>query len=159
MHPFLLLNLLLALLWMLLWGLFDIWSLMGGMVIGWLLLSMVSRTTDYARGYGTRVFRILSFTVYFVRILIKANLQVAWEVLTPTMRMTPRFIQYPLAGMSPLQITTLANAITLTPGTLSVDITPDSQWLLVHCMYAADRDSAIGELDELKDRMLKEVFQ
>ncbi len=152
-----LINVLLSLLWMLLWGAFDIYFLAAGFVIGYFLLGLVCRTIDGV-GYGTKGWNLLSFGIYFVRILIKANLQVAWEIVTPGQHMQPRIIRYSVAGMTPLQVTTLANTITLTPGTLSVDVSNDAENLYVHCMYAASRPDAVHELDELRDRILKEVF-
>ena len=152
-----LLNILLAVLWMCMWGLFDIYSLTAGFVLGYLLLGVVSRSTP-GEGYGTKGWKLLSFTAYFLRILVKANLQVAREIITPGYQMTPRFIRYPIDGMTDFQITGFANAITLTPGTLSADISDDKRYLYVHCMYAQDRQEAVKELDELRERMTKEVF-
>lgn len=154
---FYLTNVFLAVLWMLLWGKFDIYYLVAGFALGYMLLGLVSRTVD-GQGYGTKGWKLISFGTYFVRILIKANLQVAREIITPGYGMTPRFIRYDVQGLTPLQVTSLANSITLTPGTLSVDISDDERCLYVHCMYAEDRDAAVRELDELRDRIMKELF-
>jgi len=154
---FYLTNVFLALLWMLLWGVFDIYYLVAGFVLGYLLLGLISRTIE-GPGYGTKGWKLLSFAIYFVRTLIKANIQVAHEIVTPGYGMTPRVIRYDVQGLTPGQITSLANTITLTPGTLSVDVGDDHRFLYVHCMYAADRDTAVRELDELRDRLMKEVF-
>jgi multicomponent Na+:H+ antiporter subunit E len=154
-----LLNFMLAVLWMLMWGLFDIYSLIGGFILGYLLLGIVSRTlTDEGAGYGVKGWKLFSFAVYFIRILVKSNLIVAKEIITPGFQMTPRFIRYPLHGLTDTQITTLANAITLTPGTLSADVSEDKRYLYVHCMYAQDRQAAVKDIDELRDRILDEVF-
>ncbi len=150
-------NILLAVLWMFMWGTFDIYGLAAGMLLGYVLLGVVSRTMP-GEEYGRRGLQLVSFLAYFIRILIKANLVVAWEVITPGYQMTPRFIRYPIDGLTDFQITSLANAITLTPGTLSSDVSDDKRYLYVHCMYAKDRESAVKELDELRDRMMKELF-
>lgn len=154
---FYLTNVFLAVLWMLLWGAFDIYYLVAGFVLGYMLLGLVSRTAG-GKGYGTKGWKLISFGTYFVRILIKANLQVAWEIITPGYGMTPRLIRYDVQGLTPLQVTSLANTITLTPGTLSVDISDDEQCLYVHCMYANNRHATVRELDELRDRLMKELF-
>ncbi|HAI10370.1 MAG TPA: Na+/H+ antiporter subunit E [Phycisphaerales bacterium] len=159
MLAYFLINVLLAVLWMCMWGLFDIWTMLAGFFFGYLLLGAVSRTWyPDGKGYGSKLLNLASFGIYFIRILIQANLTVAKEVVTPKFNMTPRFVRYPVKGMTPLQITSLANAITLTPGTLSVDVLDNDEVLLVHCMYAEDRQSAIKELDELRDRLMTEVF-
>lgn len=159
MLAYFLINVLLAVLWMCMWGLFDVWTMAAGFLFGYLLLGAVSRTWyPDGKGYGSKLFNLVSFGIYFIRILIQANLTVAKEVVTPRFNMTPRFVRYPVKGMTPLQITSLANAITLTPGTLSVDVLDNDEVLLVHCMYAKDRAAAIKDLDELRDRLMTEVF-
>jgi len=154
---FFLLNILLAVLWMFMWGLFDIYSMTAGFVLGYVLLGVVSRTFP-GEHYGAKGWKLLSFMCYFLRILVIANLEVAKEIITPGFQMTPRFIRYSVEGMNEFQITSFANAITLTPGTLSADISDDNRYLYVHCMYAKDRQKAVSALDELRDRMRKEVF-
>lgn len=153
-----LINILLAVLWMFLWGNFSFWSLLAGFVLGYVLLGLVCRTMNVPN-YASRGMKLLSFTVYFLRILVKANFQVAREVLSPGYQQTPRIIRYQVEGMTPLQITSLASAITLTPGTLSVDVTDDNKTLYVHCMYGKDREDAVRELDKLRHRLMTEVFE
>ncbi|MEM1209712.1 MAG: Na+/H+ antiporter subunit E [Planctomycetota bacterium] len=109
-------------------------------------------------GYAARVAGLCGFVVYFIRILIVANLQVAYEILTPGYGMSPRLVGYSVAGLSDVQITWLANSITLTPGTLSVDLDDDRDLLYIHAMYGEDREALIAELDELKERLLRGVF-
>jgi len=151
-----LLNIVLAVVWCAL-STFDGWNFIGGFVVGAVVVSAYSRATSGER-YITNAWRLLWFMVYFGKLLIVTNLQVAWEVLTPKMHQKPRIIRYPIAGMSEVQRTTLANAITLTPGTLVIDISPDERWLYVHCMYAADRDSAVREIDDLWNGLRRGVF-
>lgn len=152
-----LLNILLAVLWMFLWGSFNLYTLVAGLVAGYLLLGLYSRITDQPN-YAGKIWRLLSFFCYFVRILVKANIQIAIEILTPTHHQTPRIIRYDVTGLSDVQITTLSNSISLTPGTLVMDISADKRLLYIHCMYAHDRAAAVRGLDELKHRLLKEVF-
>jgi len=151
------LNILLALLWCFTWGSFDIYMLAAGFLLGYVVLGLYTRGTS-SRGYGSKVRDLVRFLGYFIRILIKANIQIAIEVLTPTHYQTPRIIRYPIEGLSDAQITTLANSITLTPGTLVVDVSRDHRFLYIHCMYARDREGAVRELDELRHRLLSEVF-
>ena len=128
-----------------------------GFVLGIIVLSLYSRSIG-AESYGGMYIRLTRFALYFLRILVVANLQVAWEIITPKFHMTPRIIRYPVKGMTPVQLTTLANAITLTPGTLTADVDDAGEYLYIHCMYARDRDATMRELDELKDRLMREVF-
>ena len=82
----------------------------------------------------------------------------AWEIVTPGLRMTPRIIRYDVADLTPVEVTTLANAITLTPGTLTMDVDERGDTLYIHCMYADDRDAAVAELDDLRRRLMEGVF-
>lgn len=154
---FLLLNILLALMWMFLWGYFNLFTLIAGLVVGWVLLGVISRALG-GKNYAAKLIDLLSFFVYFIRIVIEANVQVARIVLKPHFNEASRIVRYPIAGMTDIQITSLANSITLTPGTISMDVSDDKQWLYVHCMFAPDRDEAIRGLDALRDRLAKEVF-
>lgn len=163
-----LLHITLALLWVLLWGAFDLYTFLVGVVVGFLLLALVGRTTGGSfaypvrqvatLGYPTRLWRLVCFTLYFVKILIIANLQVARIVLSRSMPIHPRIIRYDVTGLTPVQVTTLASAITLTPGTLAADISKGDESLYIHCLNAPDPAQAVRELDELKRRLLKGVF-
>jgi len=151
-----LLNIGLAVMWCALSS-FNGWNFLGGFIVGALVVSAYSRATSGDK-YISNAWRLLRFLAYFCRLLVQTNLQVAWEVLTPKMHQTPRIIRYPIEGMSDIERTTLANAITLTPGTLVVDLSPDERWMYIHCMYAQDRDSAVREIDDLWNGMRRGVF-
>ncbi|MFG0257142.1 MAG: Na+/H+ antiporter subunit E [Phycisphaerales bacterium JB043] len=150
-------NIALALTWTLLTGSFSEWNFVAGMLVGAGVVEAYLRSLQ-ARSYFGKMLRLLRFGAYFFRILVQANLQVAWEVLTPRMYMKPRILRYPVGGLSDVERTTLANCITLTPGTLVIDESPDRQWLYVHCMYAEDADEALRDLDELAYRLRQGVF-
>ncbi len=152
-----LLNLLLAVLWTMMWGSFSGYMLLSGLLVGYLLLGLLGRSTG-SSGYGTRLWRIVAFAGYFVRILILANWQVARVVTAWRPSLHPRVLRYPVEGLSPVRLTVLANAITLTPGTVAMDVSADGRWLYVHCLNAPDRGAMIRELDELRDRLMRGVF-
>lgn len=77
--------------------------------------------------------------VAFGRDLVVSSLQVTRAVLSPTPPVRPRFVLVPLAhARSDIEITLVANYITLTPGTLTVDVSPDRSTLLVHALLAGE---------------------
>lgn len=155
--PFLF-NIALTLLWMMLNR--DTTLLNG--ILGFALGAIVVEMGLRASGKGTYISRLWSFIRfggYFIYILVKANLDVAWEIITPGYGMKPRMIRYSVAGLSTAQVTFLANAITLTPGTLSADINDAGDALYIHAMYAEKKTDATKELDELRDKLLKLVFK
>lgn len=154
--PFLF-NIALTLLWMMLNR--DTTLLNG--ILGFALGALVVEMGLRASGKGTYINRLWSFVrfaCYFLYILVKANLDVAWEIITPGYHMKPRMIRYDVKGLTDIQVTTLANAITLTPGTLSSDINDAGDTLYIHAMYAEKKSDAIKELDDLRDKLLKLVF-
>jgi multicomponent Na+:H+ antiporter subunit E len=154
----------LAFLWCCLWGSFSPYVFAAGVLVAWLVLMAFGRAVpplhggEGRRSSPWRVVQLVSFSIYFIRILIVANWQVAKEVMTPAHNQTPRILAYPVPGLTPVEVVVLSSAITLTPGTLVVDISDDSQTLYVHCLYAHDRAKAVAELDDLKHRLLKGVF-
>ncbi len=88
------------------------------------------------------VWRAPALGLAFLRDLAVSSVQVAAAVLAPRGRVAPRFVTVPLKGdESDVEITLIANYITLTPGTLTVDVSPDRRTLLVHALLAGD-DSA-----------------
>ena len=152
-----LLNLLLAAIYVLLSGDFSGLNIIIGFAISLGVLTIYRLSTGQGQ-YALRLFRIIRFAFYFMWILFLANLQIAWEIITPGMHQTPRIIRYPVDHLNEVQITTLANCITLTPGTLVVDVSDDCSFIYVHCMYAEDREKAVADLDDLRLHLEREVF-
>jgi len=128
-----------------------------GFAIGFFVISLYGLTRE-GPTYPGKVWRLIRFGVYFLKILVQANMKIAWECITPGMSQTPRILRHDVSDLTDTQMTVLANSITLTPGTLVVDVSDDHKWLYVHCMYAQERSSAIAELRDLHERLKREVF-
>ncbi len=153
----LLINLLLALLWASTIGPFTPSNVGVGMVVGFIVLRIASPRGS-RDSYSRKLLAAARFVVYLVWELVRANLLVAWWTISPLRRLKPAVILVPIAeGMTDGEIATLANVITLTPGTLTLDVTPDRRALLVHCMHAPDHDAARREIREGFERRLLEV--
>ena len=90
--------------------------------------------------------RWLSLIGLFVKELILSALKVAWLVLQPRIKIRPAIIAYPLTVTTDAQITLLANMITLTPGTLSVDVSGDRRTLYIHAIDVASKEALIGDI-------------
>jgi multicomponent Na+:H+ antiporter subunit E len=88
----------------------------------------------------------LRLIALFIKELVLSALQVAWLVVQPKLRLRPGFIAYPLTVTSDVQITLLANLITLTPGTLSVDVSEDRKTLFIHAIDIPDREALVGRI-------------
>jgi multicomponent Na+:H+ antiporter subunit E len=156
MKPFLL-NLVLAIVWCLLTGSAHPWNFVAGVLVGAAVVSSYGMVSS-GRHYVVTIWRITRFGLYFFRILVLANIQIAREVVTPGLTFRPRFIRYDVSALNRVEKVTLSNAITLTPGTLVVDVSPCGDYFYIHCMYGQNRDAAVAELDELTERMREGVF-
>jgi multicomponent Na+:H+ antiporter subunit E len=155
-HLFLI-NLLLALAWVALTGQFTPLNLGVGFIVGyvalWLLYRKAGPTT-----YFQKAWLVLSFIFFFLGEIIKANLRVAYEVITPHYTMSPGVVAVPLDVTSEAEITLLANLITLTPGTLSLDVASDRKTLYVHVMFVTDAESFRREIKAGFERRVMEIF-
>ncbi len=85
---------------------------------------------------------LAAFSWDFIVDLTMANLVIAWEVWTPRDRYRPRLVEVKVDDLSDFETAMLASRITLTPGTLSIDVTEDRQTLIVHAMYPGEDTEA-----------------
>ena len=91
--------------------------------------------------------------------MLLANLRVAYEVLTPGYQMRAAIIAIPLDAESDMEITVLANLITLTPGTLSLDVSADRKTLYIHAMHVHDVEKFRNDIKVRLERSVMEVFK
>jgi multicomponent Na+:H+ antiporter subunit E len=130
-------NVLLAVVWALAFGDLSLSNLLIGFVLGYVIL-WFARGVFPSAEYCARVPRLLEFALYFLWELLLSNLRVAYDVLTPTHHMRPGIIAVPLDATTDGEITLLASFISLTPGTLSLDVSADRRTLYIHAMYLRD---------------------
>ncbi len=153
-------NIFLPLVWMALTGAFTFANFALGFAISTLALWLISSPADVTLiVYLTRLLRFIGFFFFFIRELLLANLRVAYEVLTPGFQMRSAIIAIPLDAESDLEITVLANLITLTPGTLSLDVSPDRKTLYIHAMHVKDVEQFRKDIKQRMERRVMEVFK
>lgn len=106
-----------------------------------------------------RLFSIASFLVFYTIEVFKANLRVAYDVMTPRHHMTPSILSVNVTGMSDRQRLFMANLITMTPGTLGLSFSQDYTKLYIHAMYV-DRDveTLSQELEHTYGKRVRRVF-
>lgn len=151
------LNVLLALAWVALTGQLTPVNFGLGFVLGYGLLWLGQRVIGQSP-YFRKVPRVIGFAGYFVWQLIVANLRVTYNIIAPRQSMRPAVVAVPLDLKSPAEITLLANLITLTPGTLSLDVAQDQRTLFVHTIYMSDVEAFRREIKEGFERYIKEIF-
>ncbi len=92
--------------------------------------------------------------------ILVANVVVARLILfVPYRKLRPAWVAVPLDLRSPEAITVLAGTITLTPGTVSADLSSKGHTLLVHCLDAPEPDEVVAEIKHRYERRLKEIFE
>lgn len=91
--------------------------------------------------------------------ILVANITVARWVLGSNDKLQPAWLSIPLDIQSPLGISLLANTISLTPGTVSCDLSADQRSLLVHALHVEDRDAVIADMKRRYEQPLMEVFR
>jgi len=157
MNPFLS-HILLSFAWIALTGVFTIPNLLVGFTIGTLVLWLAQRKKRVS-GYLSRLRHLGAFIPFFLVELISANLRIAFDVLTPRHRMRPGILAIPLELETDDQILVLASLVTLTPGTLCLDISEDRRTMYVHAMYISDADTLRHKIKDGYERRVREVFR
>jgi multicomponent Na+:H+ antiporter subunit E len=151
-------NMLLALAWGAMTGSFTLENLLFGFALGFAVLFGARRVMGPS-GYFSRIGRVIRFIGFYLRELFLANLRVAYDVVTPTMRTRPGIIAVPLDVTTDLEVTLLANILTMTPGSLSVDISADRKVLYVHGMFVDDPESFRREIKDGFERRIIELLR
>ncbi len=151
-------NVLLALSWGAVSGSFAVINLVFGFALGALALSMIREQVGSV-GYFSRLRRIASLAVLFVYELLLSATRVAILVTRRDMNLKPGIISYPLKVDRDLEITLLANLITLTPGTLSVDVSADRKTLFIHALDCSDPEAIRSDIADGFERKILEAFR
>jgi len=147
-------NVLLALVWLALSGSFSGWNLLFGFVLSYGILAVLERNIPALRGYPQRLSHVAIFLFFFIQEMIRANLRVAFDILTPTVHMQPGVIALELEAKTEFEIMLVANFISLTPGTLSLDVSDDHRMLFIHAMFAQDEAALYASLKTIERRLL-----
>jgi multicomponent Na+:H+ antiporter subunit E len=147
-----LLNLILALTWAALQGDLNVTNLVIGFLVSAAVI-YVFRQMFFEPRYFTKIGLGIKLVLVFFRELIKSNLSVLKIVISPRLRVRSGVIAVPTELRNDVALTLLANMITLTPGTLTLDISPDRRYLFVHTLNLDDPEDVKREI-----RMAFEVY-
>lgn len=150
-------NVFLATTWAFAIGRVTLWNLFIGFLLGYMILGFVTYVGGTANYYRT-VRHAVGLLTYFVWQLFLSNLRVAHDIITPRLYMKPGIIAVPLDAKTPLQITLLANFISMTPGSLSLEVSGDCKTLFVHTMFIDDVDKERRKIKDGFERRVMRVF-
>lgn len=128
-----------------------------GAFLGW-ALPLFSRRFWPEHERVSKLWRLLPFALVVLADVVTANLRVARAVLGPVARLQPGFARVPLDVRSDIGIAVLASTITLTPGTISADLSADRRELVVHYLDERDPGRLVTGIKERYERPIMEVF-
>jgi multicomponent Na+:H+ antiporter subunit E len=152
------LNLLIAVGWGAVSGSFAAIDLLlgyaGGFVALWLTRPLFGPSPYFRRTFGA-----IGLVVFFLYELVRSSIAVVWDVVTPEIHSRPRMVRMPLDCTDETQIMLTTNVISLTPGTLTVDVSPDQRELVIHAMFAEDPDEVVHDLKRGLERRVMEALR
>ncbi|MET3926219.1 Na+/H+ antiporter subunit E [Devosia sp. 2618] len=149
----------LSVLWAAITGNFSGANLLLGLAIA-LVTAVILRDVFKSSRSLLRLRRIASLCLLFLYELMASAVRVAIVVWTPRLSaaIRPAIIAYPLTVTSDREITLLANLITLTPGTLSIDVSDDRSVLYIHTLNLTSREALIAEIAQGFEATVKEIY-
>jgi multicomponent K+:H+ antiporter subunit E len=156
--PFPWLSALLWAVWLLLANELSTGSVLLGAVLAW-VLPQATRFFWPSVPDLKRVGTMFRFVLVVHWDILVANVVVAWLILGPARRLEPAFVEVPVDLDSDFAITVLASTISLTPGTVTADVSADRKTLLVHALDVKDQQALIKQIKERYEKPLKEMFQ
>ncbi len=151
-------NLMLAVVWAAALGELSLGHLGAGFVVGFLILAVGGSRIGSGQ-YVRRCLRVIEFAGFFLSQLLLSSLRVAGDVLTPAHRARPGIVAVPLEARTDGEITLLANLVSLTPGSLSLDVSDDRRTLFVHVMFLDDVEACRREIKEGFERRVLELLR
>lgn len=128
-----------------------------GFVLSYLILWLIYGSQDI--GYFSRIPKVISFFATFTWQVLAGCVKIAWDIATPRHYMKPGIIAFPLSAKTDIEITLLANIITLTPGTMSLDVSNDKKILYVYTVYIDDEQKVIESIRNSLEKKLLEALR
>ncbi len=155
-HPWL--SLFLVLVWQMIMNDLSLGSLLMGFFLAW-GIPLLTNVFWPQPPTLHRPLVLLKFTLRVLVDIVTANLDVAKLILGPSSKLRPAFVEYPLELTHDFAISLLASTVSLTPGTVSSDISPDRKTMLIHGLDVADAQELIDTIKQRYERPLMEVFE
>lgn len=152
-------NIFLAAAWVIFFGQVTWLTVISGLVIGYGLLWLIQPLTGFKSSYFMKVWYWAKLLVMFHYELIVSSVQVLWDIFTPTHLAKPALVAMPLDVKTDAGILLVTNLISLTPGTLSIDVSADRKTLLLHVMFADDPDGVCAALKNGMERWVIDAVE
>jgi multicomponent Na+:H+ antiporter subunit E len=142
--------------WVALWENLTPANVLGGLAVALVAVWLVPDRTS-SHSLTVRPWPTVRLLAYFTWQLFKASAIVAWEVVTPRNRIHEGIVAVPLPGRSDFVATVVANAVSLTPGTLSLEVGGDPPVLYVHVLHLKEIEDVRSDVIYL-ERLVRDAF-
>lgn len=150
------LNFILAFIWIFLSGSYTLNNLLLGFILGLGFVYLFSRILP-GRFYFIKIYKTLKLAVVFFVELLKANIDVLKIVLQPKLKNEPGFFVYHTDLKTDWQIVLLSNLITLTPGTVVLGISDDRRKIYIHSIDFSTKEEEVEGIKSSLERVVREV--
>jgi multicomponent Na+:H+ antiporter subunit E len=150
-------NVALAAVWAAILGDVSIPTLAVGFALGFAILALTDELTGSSR-YAARLARAVEFAAWFAGQLVLSSVRVAQDIVTPRQRARPGIVAVPLDVETDAAITLLANLVSLTPGSLSLEVSEDRRTLFVHVMFLDDVETVRRQVKDGFERRVRELL-
>ncbi|MDX1706265.1 Na+/H+ antiporter subunit E [Pseudidiomarina sp.] len=134
----------------------------GLVILGAVFALLIPLYTNRARDFTLTLHRPLKALQYLLLLIVDiilSNFNIAAIILVPQRRISPALIEYPLDIRGEIPITILASTISLTPGTITAEVSRDGRSLLIHGLNVRDPEAMIKQIKTRYERRLQEIFQ
>lgn len=144
-------------LWLMLWADASVANVLSGSGLALVVVLMTRRITDATDDATVRVapLALLHFAGHVLWQLVRSNVALAWEILTPTNTIAVGTVDVPLRSASPIVTMALSNVVTLTPGTVSLDVRSDPPTLTVGVLHLHDPDDVRASVQRTEALAIK----
>lgn len=147
--------------------LFVVWLLLNNsMSVGHIVLALFFAITIPMLVNGMRdehpkilkPWKAICYVLMVMKDIVVANVEVALWIIGPVKKLKPGFVAIPINIQSDLGITILASTVSLTPGTVSAEVSEDKQWLYIHALHLDNESELIETVKQRYEKPIKEIF-
>lgn len=100
-----------------------------------------------------KIYYIIEFALFYFVQLVQSNLYIAYDILTPKMRSKPDFIIVPITIKSDFGLLLFSNLVSMTPGSLTIDIDKEKSFIEIHILYYQNKEKVLKEIKLIQDKI------